>query len=319
MRKLILIVIGFLYTHAAFCQPKDFEGIIDYKTQVSSKKPNISEQVVRGFLFMPEQISVMIKEGNYRYIKGLSESWYIRKDSRVYLKFKGSDTLYYLNYSDDTSSVLSIIKSGFTKNISGFECQSISIFTSNKSQQYYYSPELYSNPDYHRENRLGRLDAYAKETSAVWLSYTENTDTYILTQTASGVTPKKLDDSVFNLPHLPVKKYADENIIREPVFSRTGGWSKYVSFNINPETGPKYLKIPRGQAEVRQTIWIRFMIDTEGRVTNTEVLNRAEVHPKLADEALRVVNSSPDWKPATIFGEKTIYWYRLPIVFAVTK
>ncbi len=49
---------------------------------------------------------------------------------------------------------------------------------------------------------------------------------------------------------------------------------------------------------------VRFMVNERGVVINAEVLNKKEVHSKLADEALRVIASSPPWAAATDLWRK---------------
>ena len=82
----------------------------------------------------------------------------------------------------------------------------------------------------------------------------------------------------------------------------------------------KYINIPKGEEVASQTVYVKFMINEFGRVSNAVVENEKEVHRKLAEEALRVVNASPPWKPAIIYGsEKTVYWFRVPITFQASK
>jgi Gram-negative bacterial TonB protein C-terminal len=61
------------------------------------------------------------------------------------------------------------------------------------------------------------------------------------------------------------------------------------------------------------------MINENGRVANAEIANKKELHPRVAEEALRVVNSSQVWKPAVVLGEKVIFWYKQSIIFQVVK
>jgi hypothetical protein len=49
------------------------------------------------------------------------------------------------------------------------------------------------------------------------------------------------------------------------------------------------------------------------------LVNKSEVHPKLAEEALRVISASPPWTPAAVLGEKIIFWYKQLITFEATK
>lgn len=65
------------------------------------------------------------------------------------------------------------------------------------------------------------------------------------------------------------------------------------------------------QLEGRVTI--SFVVSQTGEVTNVKVIRG--VHPKLDQEALRVVSSSPKWTPGTSFGTPISTTYFFPVVF----
>ncbi len=60
-------------------------------------------------------------------------------------------------------------------------------------------------------------------------------------------------------------------------------------------------------------VFVRFMVDKEGKVSNVEVLR--SVHPLLDEEARRVVASMPDWKPGKQDGKAVNVFYQVPINF----
>ena len=50
-----------------------------------------------------------------------------------------------------------------------------------------------------------------------------------------------------------------------------------------------------------------------------QVLNKSEVHPKLAEEIVRDIQGSPRWIPAQFYGQEINGSIPQPIVFAVTR
>ena len=110
-----------------------------------------------------------------------------------------------------------------------------------------------------------------------------------------------------------------EELLQPAVFKRTGGWLNYLTNNIDGSIGAKYIKIPKGEKQASQSVMVRFMVNERGVVINAGVLNKNEVHSKLAEEALRVVTSSPPWTPAILYGEKIIYWQKQEITFQASK
>ncbi len=95
-------------------------------------------------------------------------------------------------------------------------------------------------------------------------------------------------------------------------------WIQYLQQNLNADLGAKYIKMSRGQKRAVQTAIVLFTIDTSGNVTNVSVENAKDIHPKLAAEAIRVMQASPKWKPAVQYGRKVIFRHKQNISFAAT-
>ena len=91
-------------------------------------------------------------------------------------------------------------------------------------------------------------------------------------------------------------------------------WINYVQSNVNGALG-KYILNPKGLPKVQQSAYVTFKVDKDGSITDVVVTNAAELNPKLVEEALRVIKSSPKWTPAMSDGEfitekgtQTITW-----------
>ena len=80
-----------------------------------------------------------------------------------------------------------------------------------------------------------------------------------------------------------------------------------------------YLKYPRAavQEGVQGKVLVDFVIDERGKVTDVKVLRG--VNPLIDAEAVRVVQASPDWKPARMGGEKVKSEMSLWIEFRLAK
>ncbi len=320
MVKIIFWVSFVLFSSGLSAQQKDFEGIIYYTVSLTSKSDLFSEKVLKTMLGMSNNYLVWIKQGNYRQSSDINDIYYLTKEQRVYIRFKKLDTLYYLEYNSDTSEVKKISHPNEKSNIAGLDCKLLSIRLNNSNIKYYYSPSLYMNPEYDKNNTIGHYDIFAKETSSLYLQWEEETIAYIITATCSHLKQTAVPDSIFQLPSFPKKKFSPDELTIPPEFTRPGGWAGYLQKSINPEITNHYLKIPPGTDSASQTVMVRFLVNEFGRVTYAEVENKKEVHPKLAEEALRVVNASPTWKPATIYGgEKAFYWLREPITFVLLQ
>jgi periplasmic protein TonB len=64
---------------------------------------------------------------------------------------------------------------------------------------------------------------------------------------------------------------------------------------------------------IKGTVYVSFVIDREGNVTNTKVLRG--IGSGCDEEALRVVNEMPQWIPGTQRGKPVKVQYNLPIRF----
>lgn len=97
------------------------------------------------------------------------------------------------------------------------------------------------------------------------------------------------------------------------------GWNKYLQQNLKAELGAEYIKLKRKQKEVRQIALVSFLVDTTGNISEVECVNAGEVHPKLAEEAIRVIQEGPKWIPAELNGKKVIYRQKQSIIWAVQR
>jgi hypothetical protein len=260
-----------------------------------------------------------VKRGNYKLVYGANVQYFIPSQQKVFVKFKGLDTLYYMDYESDTATVLNVSKTGAGKTVNGYPCKLITIKTASDVKKYYYAPSLYLNPEYDKNNTIGQLNIVSKETSSIWLESVWDNSSYTVTHTCMQLVEGEIENSEFELTALPQKKFIPEELFQPPTFKRADGWENYLSSNVDASIGAKYIKIPRGENEARQTVNVRFMVNEKGAVVNVEVINKKEVHAKLAEEALRVVSSSPVWIPAMIYGQRTIYWQIQPVTFQATK
>lgn len=88
------------------------------------------------------------------------------------------------------------------------------------------------------------------------------------------------------------------------------GWNQYLAENL------KYPAQAR-QMGIEGTVILVFVINTDGSVSNVEILRG--IGGGCDEEALRVVQNSPDWKPATQQGRAVNSRMRLPIRFKLSS
>lgn len=81
----------------------------------------------------------------------------------------------------------------------------------------------------------------------------------------------------------------------------------------------QYLRYPESAVKegVQGRVVVDFIIDTRGKVTDARIVR--SVDPRLDEEALRVINASPDWRPGRVNGEKVRTSMTLPIEFVLER
>ncbi len=79
----------------------------------------------------------------------------------------------------------------------------------------------------------------------------------------------------------------------------------------------KHIKYPVQAVEnnIQGKVYVRFTVNKKGKIENVSVFRG--VHPLLDKEALRVVNSLPDWKPGEQAGKPVNVSLTIPIVFVL--
>ncbi len=81
----------------------------------------------------------------------------------------------------------------------------------------------------------------------------------------------------------------------------------------------QYLRYPQGAVEqgIQGRVIVNFVVDTDGKVVEAEIGRSAGM--MLDEEALRVVNASPKWKPGKIRGRKVRASISIPVEFKLEK
>jgi protein TonB len=267
------------------------------------------------------QLITIVKLGNYKLVEGGLEIYYINKEKKAYYKYKNLDTLYTMDYSSDTSRIVDVVKSDSLTEVNHHPCKSVLFRTNSYTLHYLYSNDFYINPEYDKGNTLGHLDHFVEAANGgVWLSLTQEFEYVTVSHNCIHIEQKPIDNHVFDLPDLPRKNMQDAKLFRPAKFKGDNkAWESYLRNNLNASLGIKYIKLPKGENSQSQKVMVNFMVQEDGSISDIKVSNASEVHPKLADEAMRVIRESPNWMPATFAGEKMVCYITQPVVFAVDR
>ncbi len=137
--------------------------------------------------------------------------------------------------------------------------------------------------------------------------------------TLFGITAKAQstpNDTVWQTTN-PIKKVVNLNKDKEGVALFPGGeaaWAKYLDEHVNAALG-KFIPMPTGVKKVTQTAHVTYNIDSDGSIIDIVVTNADTIHPKLTEEAIRVLKNSPKWNPAIQNGKPVKYKARQTITW----
>ena len=69
--------------------------------------------------------------------------------------------------------------------------------------------------------------------------------------------------------------------------------------------------------DVAGIVRVSFVVDEQGKIRKAKIISPQKLGDGLDEEALRVVNNMPEWKPGTVHGKRVKTRLELPIAFQV--
>lgn len=118
------------------------------------------------------------------------------------------------------------------------------------------------------------------------------------------VMPKK------EMPEAPLDNAVVYDIVDDPAEFPGGkmAMNTFLASNINyPETALKM--------GLQGKCYLKFVVNEMGEVSNVKIMKGVTDCPECDKEAVRVVKSMPNWKPAKMNGKAVSSYYTLPISF----
>lgn len=171
------------------------------------------------------------------------------------------------------------------------------LFTTGLHKEYH---SIYDTPDKLDYNRMAALSEYI-------CSFTQTLAD--MQEVSSGTYPAGVQTSVSNSGETI---YAQQDVDKKATFLH-GDERQFLDRWVY-----KYLKYPKTSIKERSSgkVVVEFVVDKSGNVRDVTVVR--SVTPALDDEAVRVVSSSPKWKPAELRGEKVSVKISVPIEFKLS-
>ena len=301
--RLIIIFTFTLISFVSNAQRKIFNGKIKMSISITSKTPGISGEDWMHFCLFDDTMYFDYSGINTKYWSSEQTVYALNNKKISFAKFKGIDTLF--DKSNDTPRTY--LDKGVNNIdqvdslIYGYKClRSTIISDNNKIERVYLDTSIFEN---------GEL---------ISMNFIKETPFYIITEKAINVVEQNIDSKEFNLPDLPKRDLNYSSVYEIPSFEgNIKGWNNYLNKNLRANLGSRYIKLPKGEAFARESVFIIMAIDKHGSVIKSAALNEKHVHPKLAKEALRVLNESPLWMPAKFDGREIPFLLAQRVTFQV--
>jgi hypothetical protein len=109
---------------------------------------------------------------------------------------------------------------------------------------------------------------------------------------------------------MPVTGYPAGNVVLPSFPGGTQAWMKYLDDHLDKDVVKRY-----GAPPGRYTVYVYFMVDPQGKISNIHAENDPGFGTVKA--ALRVIQQVPNWKPAELNGKTIHMGYRQAINFFV--
>ncbi|PWT97568.1 MAG: hypothetical protein C5B52_13555 [Bacteroidetes bacterium] len=320
MKKLILSLLIISLIKSGFSQ-EYFEGVLSYKISATTRLRTLPEKTFKTLMGVGDEMTCYIKKGFMKQVSGFATNYYIASEKRIYTKFDKIDTLYYRDFDSDTSLLLDSKKTDGVRTVCNISCNSFMLKTHAYKSSYYYTVQYRTDPNDGIENSVAHYNEFIKACGgSLWLMSIFENPAGILTDSCTKIEKRKLDDAIFKLPDLPKKDFTKTKFSTPVKFP--GGqneWINYLSKSINSKIAAQYVSLPKGEPSASVRLMVGFIINENGQTSEIEILNEEPVHPKLAEEAIRVIRESPNWIPATVYGENVTAAFKQPITFRVDR
>ncbi|HCS21148.1 MAG TPA: hypothetical protein DIW47_11420 [Bacteroidetes bacterium] len=187
----------------------EFEGVIVYTVSTNSNNLEVfsNEELRNNF---GDTVTFYYKAGKYRMSfngKDLSEAFYFSDKNIEYTLRRGIDTLFYGDCSVNNDELKEVEERENVDTLLGLPCDQVRVKGEKYSRTYVYSPTLYLDPVHFKNHVLGFANEYYSRAKAPFLAYTYEGRVFSTHYRAIRIQEKVLQDSLFELPGLPQKRY----------------------------------------------------------------------------------------------------------------
>jgi len=177
---------------------KYFEGSISYKFEVQAEKDSIKllQEFGRGAILFFKNGNFIHKYESSIYVMDL----YNQKENKLYIRKRGSDSLLIVDCSLSGSQIESLALNPKKETVLGILCDELVIHYKEKTVvDYFNSDTLKINPRWFRKFNFDEENRIDQKEKSIFLKRKIIYPEYTLVQTATFISPGKIDTNSFNL------------------------------------------------------------------------------------------------------------------------
>ena len=190
---------------------ENFEGILKFKIKIQDKTGQMTDE--QSDMFMGNSQTYYLKGKKYRSeLNGMLKmvTYHEGKDT-LFTKMNGVSSLMYTVTNVSEEKVISYEIKETNKVILGYKCELLEVKTNKGFHQYYFNKELKCATTTYENHKMGLWDFFTEKTGgALSIISISDVEDYKSTIELTSVERKKLDDSIFVKPNLPIVKMPED-------------------------------------------------------------------------------------------------------------
>jgi hypothetical protein len=202
--SIILLTLLLIIPSVSNAQKEYFEGIIKYAVSFNSE--SISNQDLIDYY--GDTAIVYIKAGKYKIVypnATVMQTIYNDEKNLYYTQIKGLDSLLYIEANNAVTKYKVSASEKSDTTIFGYHCSYIQVISKENSISLYFAQDLPLMYKRFKKHKIGGYNKIIRKTKSTYLIAITSNKYFTSTSVAISIEWKKLDDSIFETPDLPLK------------------------------------------------------------------------------------------------------------------
>lgn len=204
--KIISTIFILLLQFSSYSQ-ENFEGILKFKIQYLDKTGEISEEESEEFMGNEQTFYLKGKKYKSEFNGKLKMTTYHEGRDTLFTKMNGVNALMYSLTNIDEEKIVSFEFKETDLTVLGYKCELLEVKTNKGFHQYYFNRDLKSNPKNYENHKMGLWNFFTSKTGgALSIKSISDVEDFKASLELTSIERKKLDNTIFIKPKLPVVK-----------------------------------------------------------------------------------------------------------------